>query len=984
MLKYRKSVFTIQYIPCTVKNWLVVLFLTISSVIQAQDGKIRGTVFDDATGETLVGVTVVVKGTTTGTITDLDGNYTLTIPVGTYDLQISYISYRTILIEGVQVKENEVTLMEDIRLEESTIELEEVVVMAEAIRTTETALQTIKRKSTVIMDGISARRIQLIGDATAVEAAKRITGVSVEDGKYIYVRGLGDRYSKTTLNGMDIPGLDPDRNSLQMDIFPTNLIDNMLVSKNFTADLSAEFTGGIMNVETKDFPSRRIFSVGLSSSFNPAMHFNSDYLSYGGGKTDFLGFDDGTRALPEGADQQYIPTPISGHSAQEVFDFVSSYDPELGASPKNSLADLSASFSLGNQFDLNEKKDRGEKDPKLGYIFSLSYKSTYRYYRDVRYGEYQRRIEPDIYEMRYATLQEGSIGERDVLIGMLGGLAYKTRYSKIRFTAMRLQNGESRAGKFRIDNNGEAVAQSGYVATSDNLEYNQRSLTNVFLSGEHVLNNSDWEIDWRISPTFSTSKDPDIRKTAFTETSQGPQFIAGAGGNPTRIWRSLNELNAHAKFDITRKYQLNTAEARLKFGISHTFKYRDYEILFFDMQFFGGTITWPEPDANAVLEPENIYPNQPARIYYASGNSVPNPNQYRSNVNNTGFYVSNEFNVTPRIKTTLGVRAENYVQKHTGRDQRFAGGDDINGQNLDNDKVLGSLDFFPSVNLIYALSGMQNLRFSFTQTIARPSFKELSFAQILDPISNRLFNGSLFTYPGWDGNLTETRINNLDLRWELFMSGGQLFLVSAFYKHFDKPIELVRIPEQQTSTEYQPRNVGNGSLYGLELEFRKNLDFISDFFADFNLNGNFTWVQSQIEMTDLEYNSRKSYEKSGETIDNQRVMAGQAPYVVNSGLTYSNPDIGFDAGFFYNVKGPTLYIVGAGLFPDICIKPFHSLNFSANLRLGEGQKTRIELNVSNLPGNRIEQVYRSFQASDQPYYRINPGRSFGIGVKHQF
>lgn len=962
-------------------KYLVTVFFFFSFLsLSAQQGKIRGTVFDDKTGETLVGVAIQIEGTTTGTITDLDGQFSMDLNEGTYSLLMSFISYQRLTVSEVQVKAGEVTVLNNLRLKESTLELEEVVVSAEIIRTTEAALNTIKRQSATIMDGISSAKMKLAGDDTAVEAAKRVTGVSIEDGKYIYVRGLGDRYSKTTLNGMDIPGLDPDRNSLQMDIFPTNLIDNMLVSKNFTADMPADFTGGMMNVETKDFPEEKFISVSASTSFNPDMHLNSDYLTYSGGKTDVLGFDDGTRALPARAKLPNIPTPVSGASQQETVDFINSFNPQLAADRKTSPLDYSVSFSLGDQLSLRKS---ASNSPKLGYIFSLSYKTEYNYYDDVVYGEYQRFIDPNKYEMRYATMQNGELGEKNVLVGVLGGLAFKNKLTKIRLMGLRLQNGESRAGIFSIENDGEAVGQSGYLATSHNLEYNQRSLSNVLLNGTHVLKSSGWEIDWRLSPTFSTSEDPDIRKTAFTHTSNGSFFMAGAGGNPARIWRSLEELNAIARFDATKKYFFKGKDAKLKVGASHTYKQRDYEILFFDIQFFGGQ-SWPNPDPAIVLNPENIYPNKPNSIYYQSGNNNPNPNAYESNIHNTGLYLSNEFYLLPKLKTILGLRAENFVQRHTGRDQSYASGDTQNGSNLDNDIVLESLDLFPSVNLIFALTNNQNMRASYSRTIARPSFKELSFAQILDPISNRIFNGSLFTYSDWDGNLTETRIDNLDLRWEMFLQRGQIFSVSAFYKKFDDPIELVRIPEQQTSTEYQTRNVGDGQLFGVEVEFRKDLDFIAPAWSNFNLSGNLTVVESQIDMTSAEFNSRKSYEKTGESIESTREMAGQSPYVVNGGLTYSSRDVGVEAGLFYNVKGPTLSIVGAGLFPDIYIKPFHSLNFSLNKKIGKDQNTAIELKVSNLLDSTMETYYQSYQAEDQPNTGISPGRTFGIGVSHQF
>lgn len=612
-------------------------------------------------------------------------------------------------------------------------------------------------------------------------------------------------------------------------------------------------------------------------------------------------------------------------------------------------------------------------------FFPSSYKSKYKYYDQYEYGDYQLNKDKSKFEMVNATTQDGRLGEHEVLIGLLGGVAYKTNLSKLRFTVMRLQSGESKAGQFYIDNNSLALGQSGYLAYANNLQYNERSLTNALLNGKHVLNNTGWEVDWRISPTLSISNDPDIRKTAFTFGENDTTFSAGAGGNPTRIWRELKEISLSSKFDITKKYKFKGNDASLKFGASYTYKDRDYEIIKYDLVNFGGQPTWNSLDANLVLIPENIYPYG-ANFYYQTDYSNPNPNEYSANSSNIAFYLSNEFNVFAKLKTTLGLRFESFVMNHTGRDQAGAQGSSF-GKVLKNEKVLNSFDMFPSINLIYTLSNEQNLRASFSRTTARPSFKELSFAQIIDPLSNTIFNGALHVYGDGGGNLSATYINNYDLRWEVFLKEGQMFSVSGFYKQFEDPIELVRIPEQQTSTEYQPRNVGDGNLMGLELEFRKNLAFMS--LNNLNLSGNLTLVDSKVEMTDTEYNSRKSLERNGEDIDNKRVMAGQAPYVINAGITYGLRSKGFDAGIFYNVKGETLSIVGGGIFPDVYVKPFNSLNLSVNKKFGQTQRLLIEFKVSNLLNNDYDEVYQAYKAQDQTFKKYSPGQSFSIGVKYK-
>lgn len=964
--------------------WLFIS-LSVGLSIFSQTGKIRGKVIDLSNNEPLIGATILVKETLKGTITDLDGNFTLEAPEGTYTLQVSFISYQTQIIEKVIVSSEKVNVLESIFLKDG-LNLETVTISVETTRQTENSLMLAKKRSVVIMDGISSEKMQLTGDGNAADAAKRVTGVTIEGNKYIYVRGLGDRYTKTTLNGLDIPGLDPDVNSLQMDIFPSQLIDNLMVRKNFTADMPADFAGGIMNIETKAFPNDKFFTISLGTSYNPQMNLNSNYLTYGGSKTDFLGFDNGSRAIPTLANGSNIPSPFSGSSQDEVNQFVGSFNPELGAIKKMSPLDYDLGISFGNQIKLKSKnnaEDEGYKiSPKLGYIVSVNYKSQYKFFDDVKFGEYQKYIDENKSELRYATVQEGQVGEHNVLLGSMIGLAYKTQNSKIRLNIMHLQNGESRAGQFKIDNDGEAVGQSGYIAYSDNLEYNQRSVSNVLLHGKHSLDSSKWDLDWRVSPTYSNSTDPDIRKTAFTYTATDTFFSAGAGGNPSRIWRYLSEVNLASRFDIARNYEFKSNPAKFKFGASYNFKKRDYEIKFFDMQFFGNQ-SWDNYDPNSVLEPENIYPNSP-NIYYQSGNKAPNSNQYESSINNLGFYIHNEFKPISNLNVILGLRAEKFDQRHTGRDQTYSSGDTINGKNLVNEKVLETFNLFPSTVLIYNVNEDQNLRFAYATTIVRPSFKELSFAQILDPISNRIFNGSLFTYDDWDGNLKETNIHNLDLRWENYGKNGQLISFSGFYKYFINPIELVRIPEQQTSTEYQPRNVGNGFLYGAEIELKKHLGFINDKMEKFIFSCNFTYVKSQIEMTDTEYQARLSYKKVDETVTRTRQMAGQSPYVINSGIEYRDTDKNMNIGLFYNVKGASLLIVGSGLFPDVYQQPFHSLNFGFSKSLGKENKASIDINISNLLNDKIDILYESFEAEPQIFSSFNPGISFGLGFKYKF
>ena len=256
----------------------------------AQNGTIRGTILDGDNNDPVFGVTVTIEknNTTdpnlatvvTGTMSDLDGKFTVMVPPGVYNIRFRNMSYQNLLIENVDIKAKGVQVFDEIRLKSSTTKLEEIVISVSKIQNTEESVLQDKKNSTNLKDGISAAAFKKVGDSDAASSMKRVTGVSVQDGKYVYVRGLGDRYNKTILNGMDIPGLDPDKNSLQMDIFPTSLIDNITVHKSFSAELPADFSGGVIDISTKEFPDKKEGSLSLSSGYNNLYHFNPNYLKF--------------------------------------------------------------------------------------------------------------------------------------------------------------------------------------------------------------------------------------------------------------------------------------------------------------------------------------------------------------------------------------------------------------------------------------------------------------------------------------------------------------------------------------------------------------------------------------------------------------------------------------------------------------------------------------------------------------------------------
>lgn len=947
---------------------LIATFL-VSSSIFAQTGTVRGTVIDGTTGEPLFMANVAIPGTTTGTSTDFDGKFELKLDPGTHDLQFSFIGLAKVTISGIEVKANDVTVVDVVQLKPSSQQLNTYTISAKANRNSETAIMTMKKKSVNVMDGISAQTIKKAGDGDAAAAVKRVPGVSIQNGKYVFVRGLGDRYTKTQLNGMDVPGLDPDRNSLQMDIFPTNIIDNIVVLKSFTANLPADFTGGVVDVVTKDFPEEPNLDISFGLGFTPGQHFNSDFYTQKQSSTDFLGFDSGLRDEPFNLSNTN-PSPIDEPAASNsnANEKTKEFNPNLAALNETSLMNFSLGISGGNQYDINEGKY------KLGVNGSFSYKNNTDFYTDQEQNFYFKEFaDPSVNELDANTLQMGEVGINNVFMSGLFGLALKADKSKYRWSVMHLQNGESKNGYFRE----EQIITNSATIFRDNLEYMQRSITNMLFEGTHITEGKLWEINWKVAPTLSRIQDKDIRITPYLFNNNQYSINASEAATPQRLWRNLTEYNVAAKIDLDRKHQLLGYDAKLKFGAGYTFKYRDYEILNYNMFIIQGGLLPYTGDADELLTDEFIWTREKGAGSYQIGTFQPS-NTYEGIQTNLAAYVSEEFQILNKLKAIAGVRMEKYDQYYTGVNQAGASNPDRpDAQVFDNDKVLDLLDFFPTLSLIYQPNDNTNIRGAYFRTTARPSFKEKSTAEIADVLSGITFIGNI--------DLVETDINNYDLRYEYYMKKNQTVALSGFYKTFNNPIEMASFAQDVNSL--QPRNVGDAEVLGVELETRINFSFVSTKLENFSLNSNVSLIQSRVRFDkgpNGTYEGKLNGLREGEELGDYRDMQGQAPYIINAGISYKNSEKGIDAGLFYNVQGPKLVIVGINRAPDIYSVPFHSLNFNAFKTLGLDNQYQIGLGVANILDDRMETETRSYEAEPLIFNAFSPGRTFTFSFKYSF
>lgn len=924
-------------------------------LVFSQSGKIFGTVNDGEYNDILPFANIIIKGTDKGTTSDFEGDYTLELEEGIYTIQFSFVGYETKEVQDVVVKKGSVFNL-NITLNASAGLLDEVIITTTARRNTEESVLNLQKNAATLMDGLSSESISRSGAGNIASAVKSIPGVSVQEGKFVYVRGLGDRYTKSILNGMDIPGLDPDKNTIQMDIFPTNILENVIVYKSASADLPADFTGGVVDIVTKDFPSSKQMGLSVSAGYNPDMHFNENYLNYEGGKTDFLGFDDGTRKLPI-VPQTVIPNPAEGNSALETI--TRSFNPTLAAQREQSLMDFSLGFNYGNQFNIG--------DNKLGFIASLDYKNTTTFYEGFENGVYQKPESNDDFALRFDRRQFGDLGQNNVLASILTGLSYKTAKSKYTLNILHLQNGESKAALF--DQNTEI--SNAIETVKDNLEYTQRSVSTLLFGGKHSSGDGSFITDWKVSPTISKSEDKDVRLTTFIK--ENDEFtISSDAGFPNRIWRNLEEVNAIGKIDFSKKYTLFEKSAVLKFGGLYSYKQRDYSINNYDIGLRAVNPRDLNGDPDAILSPDNVWTVGSNSGYYIRGSFQP-ANTFDANQNTAAIYVSNEFKIVEKLKTILGVRAEQFTSLFTGEGR-------LDGQTLvfDNEKLLDELDFFPSANLIYEVQSNTNLRLSYSRTTARPSFKEKSLVQIVDLLTGITFLGNIDLQPSY--------IDNFDIRFEIFGDDAQMFALSSFYKKFKDPIELVAF-SNIAPNNFTPRNAPSADVLGVEFEARKNFGFLWDGLKNLSINFNLSVIESRIEMNKgegEEFESRKTFARTGEKISDTRALQGQSPFLINSSLQYNNENLGLETGVFFNVQGKTLEVVGFGKNPDVFVQPFNNLNFNISKTIGKEKNSSISFKADNILKDERESLYESFGAENKPFSFRAPGTSFSLGYSLNF
>ncbi|HEX2101362.1 MAG TPA: TonB-dependent receptor [Candidatus Synoicihabitans sp.] len=939
------------------------LLATLTVSAQDRSGSIAGRVVNPASGSPIAGADVSLVNSDASTRSDLSGAYVLTgVPAGLHELVVTKEGFVPSRVTALRVVAGEVTPA-DLPLTfstEETVKLEAYTVSAEVLQSSDIGLLLTRQKSSTISDAIGGEQFGRLAVGDAAEAMSKVTGASLVDGKYVLIRGLGDRYANTLMNGVAVPTADPDKRAVQMDQFPADLIESIVTTKSFTPDQPGAFSGGSVNLETKSFPEQFFFS------FSASLEVNSETT----GK-DML-HAPGLRAVPE------LPASIPVRTVAELAARQGDFGParQLDAATRafggNSMypgirhaqPDASFTAAFGNRHEFGGSG-------LFGYTVSVTAEREFAHRAGGEAnrfigsaGSVQNRLilsaDPTLLSFDPAQAPAGTPP-----FGVTSSTQIDSRgfFAKMALRpmldhefALDLFFNETRDDTVRRGVGEEANNYSGSIFEVHDLLYTERSVGSTQLSGRSLLMGlRELQLDWRVSYSDSTQAQPDYRTLSAVYDASGA-FINATGVQPNRFFRDLEETAQEGALDATLPWPTACGrEHSFKAGVVFSRNERTYDEQRFQYQ--------GNPNDRAQLE---SYPS-PAGIVAENASSVTfgrvitrlqEPNNYEGEQDIAAAYAMADLQLTERWRTILGVRHERTEMVTT---PVRAAGLNPRDAHLDADEAL------PALSLVYAATPKTNWRFAYGRTIARPTFKELTDIRYEDVFTGDVYIGN--------PDLELTVIDNVDLRWEWFPRKGETIALSGFYKRLDQPIEVLFQPAVGS---IQPQNVDRGTVYGFEAEFRRELNFLGSAFAPFSFGANAALVHSEVAIPAAELALLRSVDP---TAADERELLGQSPYVLNLDLTWSQHDWGTTATLSYNLTGERLQLVNYGSLADVFEQPAPLLNFVVSQRLGH--RWRVKLALKNLLDPAHESTLET-SAGALAWSRHRTGRSFALSLSYLF
>ena len=899
---------------------------------QPAEGRLVGHVLDAESGRPLPGAQVVIDGTSVGVLAGVNGRYILLrVPAGSVAVRAVMIGFSTKTITGVSVPPGGAVEV-NIALDPTALLLDEIVVTAAEERGSVARAMDDQRMSFNVVSAISREEMSRSPDGDAAEVVKRVSGVTVQDGKYVFVRGLGERYTTTSLNGSRVPSPEPERRMVPLDLFPSGMLETITTSKTFTPDLPGDFSGAQVNIQTRTFPTRRQYSFSASTGFNTAATHQSILFAPGVGG-EWLGLaasDRGipTEVLPFGNFQATVPTQTQVN--QIVRGFRNAWSArEHSGRPKSSF-----SASVGGN------------DPLFGQRVGYLASGTYSYSETARIDQRRAQALPT---QGGGTQEvdrfEGDSGGRSVLWGgllNLSTLAGSSSRFMLNGTYNRTADDEARVEVGDSENLGQTFE-------IQRLRYVERTVASGQLAGEHQLG-AEHRIDWSANASRVTRAEPD--RSEFVR-----QIEVDAQGNPlppawfnvsnegaVRTFADLAERSLESSLGYTLWFGGSQEPRRLKIGGTGRLTTRDASNLAY-------AISATLDQSGRALEPEEIFDGRFAddtsQVFRIT--PVSQGGSYSAEDAVVAGYAMLDWPLSRSLRVIAGARVERSMVEV---DAQSTVGQPVSTRPT-------HTDILPSVALNWTLSETQTVRVSGSQTLSRPEYRELAPVMYREVLGGDNVMGN--------PDLVRTLVRNVDVRWEWYPNAGEAVSVALFAKDFDNPIERIYLGTSGTRV-VSFANAESARNYGIELELRKGLGFLGEWLEASSIFANTTLMSSRIQVN-------QSLSGQVET-DGNRSMVGQSPYVVNAGISYSTPDRSVSATVLYNVAGRRIASAAELPLPSLYEESRHVLDVSLRFPLLGGLRGKADVE------NVLDSAYEQTQGSVvREYYRT--GRTFSLGVTWQ-
>jgi hypothetical protein len=941
-----------------ISKYLLFFFLIIGSAAFAQKGIITGKVLDSQTGLPLSGGSVILIEKSVSAVADQNGVFVFNkLQAGNYSLKCSHLGYVDKIVTDIYVGENENKEI-SISLSKGAKEMKGVVIGATRVKgsgETVTTLLVAQKNSASVSDGVSAESIKKTPDKSSSDVIKRVTGASIQNDKFAVIRGLNDRYNASFINGAPLPSTESDRKAFAYDIFPSGIIDNLVIYKTATPDKTAEFGGGIIEISTKSTSSKPITIISISQGYNNLITGRKRYVSEMKGKSDWLGLDDGTRALPSG-----IPTDKQGFidaSTAEKLGYAKLFG-KYKWGVNEVITDPNLSMQVVKSFNI-KRKDK----EFISSLFSVTYNRN----NSLVSGERNsfNGNGGNINDSNYAPIQErkfiDSVYNEEVIWSALGNVSIKINN----------RNNISWKNNLSVNTDNTLVNRAGYTEyTIDSTNkikeifrnFVSDKILNSQLLGEHQIGKFKTKLNWLVAYSEVDRSNP---FQAITNTNQIPVDVVTVGRHGNMISARSQENLKTGKFDISQPYTLfEGSQNMFKVGFGYLARERKYtnRVLGFAQAVAGNpyevdySILNLPYDQIFLTQNLGLLSNGKATILVNDA-TVPN-SAYDASSSILHAYLMNDQRYK-KFRFIYGVRMESFNQQLVAA-QRGLGAININ---------YTKVDYCPSANLIYALTEKTNMRLSYSKTLNRPEYRELANFGFPDYLSGFFVSG--------DSNLRRASINNFDVRYEIYPGRAQLLSVSAFHKAITNPIEFST--SSFASSEAQYVQSKSATISGAELEFRVLLSTLfarkneTTLLNNFTLSGNGTITRSQVTVGKASLDSITS-----------RPLQGQSPYILNCALSYVGDSSGLSSTISINRIGRRLAIAGSNILPEFFDKERTVIDFQIAKTFLDN-KLELKFNARDLLAQDILTYLdfdksRTFTEKDKIFTRNRAPRVFVFGL----